>query len=143
METIQIKYFDKEIDKLNKTSKGDWIDLRAAEAVELKEGEYRLIKLGIGMRLPEGYEAHVIPRSSTFSNFGVIQTNHFGLIDNIYCGDNDEWMFPAMAMRDTVINKNDRICQFRIEKCQPKITFEEVESLSTISRGGVGSTGIK
>lgn len=143
METIQIKYFDKEIDKLNKTSKGDWIDLRAAESVELKEGEYRLIKLGIGMRLPEGYEAHVIPRSSTFSNFGVIQTNHFGLIDNIYCGDNDEWMFPAMAMRDTVINKNDRICQFRIEKCQPKITFEEVESLSTISRGGVGSTGIK
>lgn len=143
METIQIKYFDKEIDKLNKTSKGDWIDLRAAETVELKEGEYRLIKLGIGMRLPEGYEGHVIPRSSTFSNFGVIQTNHFGLIDNIYCGDNDEWMFPAMAMRDTVINKNDRICQFRIEKCQPQITFEEVESLSTISRGGVGSTGIK
>ena len=143
MKTIQIKYFDKEIDKLNRTSKGDWIDLRAAETVELKEGEYRLIKLGIGMRLPEGYEGHVIPRSSTFSNFGVIQTNHFGLIDNIYCGDNDEWMFPAMAMRDTVINKNDRICQFRIEKCQPKITFEEVESLSTISRGGVGSTGIK
>lgn len=143
METIQIKYFDKEIDKLNKTSKGDWIDLRAAETVELKEGEYRLIKLGLGMRLPEGYEGHVIPRSSTFSNFGVIQTNHFGLIDNIYGGDNDEWMFPAMAMRDTVINKNDRICQFRIEKCQPKITFEEVESLSTISRGGVGSTGIK
>ena len=143
METIQIKYFDKEIDKLYKTSKGDWIDLRAAETVELKEGEYRLIKLGIGMRLPEGYEAHVIPRSSTFSNFGVIQTNHFGLIDNIFCGDNDEWMFPAMAMRDTVINKNDRICQFRIVKCQPKITFEEVESLSTISRGGVGSTGIK
>ncbi|MDY4494841.1 MAG: dUTP diphosphatase [Erysipelotrichaceae bacterium] len=142
METIKIKYFNNEIDKIEKIEKGDWVDLRAAETVELKAGEFKLIKLGIGMILPEGYEAHVVPRSSTFKNFGIIQTNHCGIIDESYCGDNDQWRFPAYAMRDTVINKNDRICQFRIIKKQPDISFEAVEHLADKDRGGFGSTGV-
>lgn len=142
METIKIKYFNNEIDKIEKIEKGDWVDLRAAETVELKAGEFKLIKLGIGMILPEGYEAHVVPRSSTFKNFGIIQTNHCGIIDESYCGDNDQWRFPAYAMRDTVINKNDRICQFRIIKKQPDISFEAVEHLADKDRCGFGSTGV-
>lgn len=142
METIKIKYFDDEIDKIEKIEKGDWVDLRAAETVELKAGEFKLIKLGIGMILPEGYEAHVVPRSSTFKSFGIIQTDHCGIIDESYCGDNDQWRFPAYALRDTVINKNDRICQFRIIKKQPEISFEAVEHLADKDRGGFGSTGV-
>ena len=143
MKQIKIKYFDKEIDKLEKISTGDWIDLRSAETVEMKAGEFKLIKLGIGMKLPEGYEAHIVPRSSTFKNFGIIQTNHQAVIDNSYCGDEDQWRYPAYALRDTVINKNDRICQFRIMEIQPSIVFEEVEHLDEVSRGGIGSSGIK
>ena len=142
-QTIKIKYFDNEIDKIQKIEKGDWIDLRAAETVELKAGEFKLIKLGIGIKLPDGYEAHIVPRSSTFKNFGIIQTNHCGIIDNSYCGDNDQWLFPAYALRDTVIHKNDRICQFRIIEKQPELTFEEVEHLEDTDRGGFGSTGKK
>lgn len=141
-EIIKIKYFDNEINKISKIDKGDWIDLRAAETVNLNAGENKLIPLGIGMILPEGYEAHVVPRSSTYKNFGVIQTNHMGVIDESYCGDNDQWYFSAYALRNTTINKNDRICQFRIMKKQPKIVFEEVESLKSENRGGFGSTGI-
>lgn len=140
---IQIKYFDKDLEKIEKIEQGDWIDLRVSETVELKAGEYKLIPLGIGMILPKGYEAHIVPRSSTFKNFGVIQTNHMGVIDESYCGENDQWRFPAYALRDTVIHKNDRICQFRIMKKQEQIEFEEVDSLNTISRGGFGSTGVK
>lgn len=138
---IQIKYFDKEIDKIAKIEKGDWIDLRAAETVELKAGEFKLIKLGVGMILPAGYEAHIVPRSSTFKNFGVTQTNHMGVIDESYCGEDDQWRFPAKAERDTIIHKNDRICQFRIVEKQPEVNFIEVEHLSEQSRGGFGSTG--
>ena len=138
---IKIKYFDKEIDKLEKISKGDWIDLRAAETVEMKAGEFKIIKLGVGMKLPKGYEAHIVPRSSTYKKFGIIQTNHQAVIDNSYCGDEDQWGYPTYALRDTVINKNDRICQFRIMETQPEITFEEVEHLDDKSRGGFGSTG--
>lgn len=141
MNTIHIKYFDNEIDKIQKIENGDWIDLRAAETVELKAGEFKLIKLGVGMILPSGYEAHVVPRSSTYKNFGVIQTNHCGIIDESYCGDNDQWRFPAYALRDTVISKNDRICQFRIVKKQPEISFQEVDKLADRDRGGLGSTG--
>lgn len=141
MNTIKIKYFDNEISKIEKIEKGDWIDLRAAETVNLKAGEFKLIKLGVGMILPEGYEAHVVPRSSTYKNFGVIQTNHCGVIDESYSGDNDQWRFPAYALRDTVINKNDRICQFRIVKKQPEIKFQEVDKLTGEDRGGFGSTG--
>lgn len=140
---ILTKYFDKEIDKLQKIEKGDWVDLRAAETVEMKAGEFRLIPLGIGMILPDGYEANVVPRSSTYKNFGILQTNHMGVIDNTYCGDNDQWMFPALAMRDTVIHKNDRICQFRIREKQPNLNFPEVDHLKEKDRGGFGSTGCK
>lgn len=142
MEKIQIKYFDKEIDKVEKISKGDLIDLRAAETVEMKKGDFKLIKLGVGMKLPEGYKANVYPRSSTFKNFGIIMSNSVAQIDNSYSGDADEWRFPAIALRDTVIHKNDRICQFEIQKIQPEIEFEEVEHLDSESRGGIGSTGI-
>lgn len=141
METIKIKYFDQEIDKIQKISVGDWIDLRSAETVELKKGEYALIRLGVGMILPAGYEAHVLPRSSTPSKFGIIMANSMGIIDNSYSGDADEWKFPAVAIRDTEIHKNDRICQFRIVKNQPGITFEVVDHLRENSRGGIGSTG--
>ena len=138
---IKIKYFDKEIDKIKKISTGDWIDLRSAETVHLKKGEFHLIPLGVGMILPSGYEAHIVPRSSTYKNFKVIQTNHMGVIDNSYCGDTDQWMMPVIAMEDTVINKNDRICQFRITEKMPTIEFDEVEHLYEASRGGFGSTG--
>ena len=139
---IKIKYFSDEIEKLCYIDgKSDWIDLRSAAQVELKAGEFKLIPLGIGMKLPEGYEAHVVPRSSTFKNFGIIQTNHMGVIDNTYCGDNDQWYMPVYAVRDTKICVNDRICQFRIMENQPKITFDEVEVLGGTDRGGFGSTG--
>ncbi len=140
---IKIKYFDKESEKIrNIEGKSDWYDLRAAETVHLKKGEYRLIPLGVGVILPEGYEANIVPRSSTFKNWGILQTNSFGVIDNSYSGDNDQWMFPAYATRDTVINKNDRICQFRINKKQPELIFEEVDHLNDADRGGFGSTGV-
>ena len=141
MEKIQIKYFDNEIDKVEKISKGDWIDLRSAETIYLKKGEFRLIPLGVGMKLPDGYEANIVPRSSTYKNFKILQTNCFAVIDNSYSGDSDEWKLPVIAMEDTVINKNDRICQFRINKIQLEIEFEEVEHLDEVSRGGIGSTG--
>ena len=124
-EIIKIKYHSKEIEKLTYIAgKSDWIDLRSAEEVELKKGEFRLIHLGVSMQLPKGYEAVVVPRSSTYKNFGLIQTNHMGVIDESYCGDKDEWMVPVLAVRDTVIHINDRICQFRIQKHQPQIEIE-------------------
>lgn len=141
METIKIKYFDNEIDKVEKISKGDLIDLRSAETVELKKGEFHLISLGVGMKLPNGYKANIYPRSSTYKNFGIILANSVGQVDASYCGENDQWMFPAIALRDTTINKNDRICQFEIQRIQPEIEFEEVEHLDKVSRGGIGSTG--
>ncbi len=144
LERIKIKYFTDEIEKLDYIDgKSDWIDLRAAESVNMKEGEFRLIPLGVAMELPKGYEAHVVPRSSTFKNFGIIQTNHQGVIDSSYCGDNDQWFMPAYALRDTHIEVNDRICQFRIVENQPKLVFDEVETLENENRGGIGSTGIK
>ena len=142
METIRIKYFTDKIDKLTYIDgKSDWIDLRAAEDVDMKKGEFKLIPLGVAMELPICYEAHVVPRSSTFKNFGIIQTNHQGVIDCSYCGDNDQWFMPAYALRDTQIHVNDRICQFRIVENQPKIIFDEVEHLEHEDRGGIGSTG--
>ncbi|MCI9314136.1 MAG: dUTP diphosphatase [Lachnospiraceae bacterium] len=142
METIKIKYFTDKIEKLAYIDgKSDWIDLRAAADVDLKKGEFRLIPLGVAMELPAGYEAHVVPRSSTFKNFGIIQTNHQGVIDCSYCGDNDQWFMPVYAVRDTQIRVNDRICQFRIMENQPKIVFDEVEHLDHDDRGGHGSTG--
>lgn len=138
---VYIKYFADDIIPLEKISKGDWIDLRAAADIEMKAGEFRVIPLGVGMILPEGYEAHIAPRSSTYKNFGIIQTNSIGMVDNSYSGDEDEWKMAAYALRDTVIHKNDRICQFRIMEKQPEIEFEKVEHLKEQSRGGFGSTG--
>ena len=137
---IKIKYHDNII-PLTKITNGDWIDLRSAEDVTMKSGEFRIISLGVSMKLPDGYEAHVVPRSSTYKNFGVIQANHMGVIDNSYCGDNDIWKFPAIAVRDTTIHKNDRICQFRIMKKQPELELKTVFYLDGENRGGFGSTG--
>lgn len=140
--TIKIKYFTDKIEKLAYIGgKSDWVDLRSAEDVTLKKGEFKLIPLGIAMELPKGYEAHVVPRSSTYKNFGVIQTNHMGVIDETYCGDNDQWFMPVLAMRDTKIHVNDRICQFRIMEHQPELVFEETKILGHADRGGHGSTG--
>lgn len=139
---VKIKYFS-DIEKIKKFKYGDWIDLRAAEDIELKAGDFKIIKLGIGMKLPYGWEAHVAPRSSTYKNFGIICANSFGIIDNSYCGDEDEWGFPAIALRDTTIHKNDRICQFRVVEKQPSIDFVEVEHLDKVSRGGFGTSGVK
>ncbi len=142
MEKIKIKYFTDEIERLCYIDgKSDWIDLRASERVELKAGEFKLIPLGVAMELPKGYEAHVVPRSSTFKNYGILQTNSCGIIDGSYCGDDDMWRLPAYATRDTVIEKNDRICQFRIVENQPQILFEECTHLDGKNRGGFGSTG--
>ena len=142
MEKIKIKYFTDEIERLCYIDgKSDWIDLRASERVELKAGEFKLIPLGVAMELPKGYEAHVVPRSSTFKNYGILQTNSCGIIDGSYCGDDDMWRLPAYATRDTVIEKNDRICQFRIVENQPQILFEECAHLDVKNRGGFGSTG--
>ena len=142
MVNIKIKYFDDEIEKLRYIDgKSDWIDLRASEDVVLKKGEFKLIPLGIAMELPNGYEAHVVPRSSTFKTWGILQANSIGIIDESYCGDNDIWKMPVYATRDTMIHKNDRICQFRIEKHQPTIEFEEVDTLGNEDRSGFGSSG--
>lgn len=139
---ITIKYFDKEIEKLSQKDYGDWIDLRAAETVELKAGEHKIIPLGVGMILPDGYEAHIAPRSSTFKSWGILQTNSPGIIDNSYSGEEDQWKMSVYATRDTVIEKNDRVCQFRIVEKQPRLEFFEGH-LHDKSRGGFGSTGVK
>jgi dUTP pyrophosphatase len=141
IEEIRIKYFVEDLEPIQAIKGGDWIDLRAAEDVSLSAGDYKLIRLGVGMILPEGYEAQVVPRSSTFKHFGIILANSLGVIDNSYSGDADEWHFPAVALRDTLIHRGDRICQFRIVKNQPRITFTRVDTLNEISRGGIGSTG--
>lgn len=139
---IKVKYHDNEIAKLAKIPQGDWIDLRAAETVTMNPGEFKLISLGVSMKLPLGYEAHVVPRSSTFKQWGIIQTNSMGVIDNSYSGTNDVWMFPAYATRFCHIRKGDRICQFRIMPKQPSIVFDFVEDLDAMDRGGLGSTGV-
>ena len=142
MKTIYIKYFNTDMTPIDYIEgKSDWIDLRAAADVTLKKGEFKLIPLGVAMELPKRYEAHIVPRSSTFKNYGIIQTNGVGIIDESYCGDDDQWMMPVYATRDVVIHKNDRICQFRIYKNQPRIYFERLFHLINKNRGGFGSTG--
>ena len=143
MKTIQIKYHNKNIEKIQKIAEGDWIDLRAAEHVEMKAGDFKIISLGVSMKLPDGYEANIVPRSSTFKKWGVLQVNSAGVIDNSYSGDGDVWGFPALAMRDTVIEEGDRICQFRINKRMEPVEFVEVDHLEGEDRGGFGSTGTK
>ena len=142
MEEIKIKYFSEDIPRLCYVEgKSDWIDLAAAEEVTLKAGEFRLIPLGVAMELPAGYEAHLVPRSSTFKNYGILQTNSMGVVDYTYRGDGDQWYMPAYATRDVTIEQNARICQFRIMKNQPQLVFQRVEHLDGPDRGGFGSTG--
>ncbi len=138
---IQIKYHSAELEKISSISIGDWIDLRSAEHVELKAGEYRRISLGVSMKLPEGYEAHIAPRSSSFQKWGFLQVNSVGVVDNSYSGMDDLWMLPVYATRDATIEVNDRICQFRILRRMPEIRFREVDHLDEVNRGGFGSTG--
>ena len=141
---LKIKYHTEKIEKVKYIEgKGDWIDLRAAEDISLKKGDFSLISLGISVKLPQGYEMHIVPRSSTFKTWGILQTNSMGIIDESYCGNDDIIIFPAYATKDTEIHVGDRICQFRIIEHQPRIVFEEVEELSDVSRGGFGSTGTK
>ena len=144
MEKIKIKYLDKDMPKLEyiEGEKSEWIDLRSAETVTMEPGEFRLINLGVAMELPEGYEGHIAPRSSTFKKFGLLECNSVGVVDNSFKGDEDWWRFPALAMRKTTIHKGDRICQFRIVEKQPQVIFEEVERLGNDNRGGFGSTGV-
>ena len=140
---IRIKYHSDQIDRLAYIGgKSDWIDLRAAEEVIMKKGDFRLVDLGVSVQLPPGYEMLSAARSSTFKNYGLIQTNAVGVVDESYCADEDHLKWPCYATRDTVIHVDDRICQFRIIEHQPAITFEEVETLGNQARGGFGSTGI-
>lgn len=142
---IKVKYFENHegltVEPLKKIDKGDWIDLRANETISLRKGDFRLIPLGVGMKFPEGYEAHIVPRSSTFKNYGILQVNSTGIIDNSYSGNNDQWLMPVYATRNTVIQRNDRICQFRVVEKQPIIEFNTVDMLDDIDRGGFGSSG--
>ena len=137
-QNVFVKAYECEIEKIDK---GDWVDLRAAESVSLKAGDFALISLGVSMKLPDGYEAHVVPRSSTFKTWGILQTNSMGIIDNSYSGDNDIWKMPVLATKDITINVNDRICQFRIMPKMDLIRFEKVDHLDGVDRGGFGSTG--
>lgn len=138
---INVRYHSDEIEKIKPSDKGDWIDLRAAEDVDLWSGDFKVISLGVSMKLPDGYEAHIVPRSSTFKNWGILQTNGMGIIDNSYSGDNDVWGMPVYATRNTSIRKGDRICQFRIVEKMQKPAIIEVERLGGADRGGFGSTG--
>lgn len=140
MVTIRLKYL-RDIRKIEKFNVGDWIDLRCAQETILRAGEFALIPLGVAMELPEGYEALVAPRSSTFKKMSILLANSIGIIDESYKGDNDEWHFPAYAVKDTIIRKNERICQFRIIEHQPLIHLVEVDKLGNADRKGLGSTG--
>ena len=140
---IKIHYFSPDAPRLKVTTKGDWIDLYVSETVTLHKGDFALVPLGVSMQLPAGWEARTVPRSSAFRRWGIVQPNSVGVIDNSYCGTNDEWKLPVYATRDTVIEKGDRICQFRVFENQPPIEFEEAEELSDVDRGGFGSTGAK
>lgn len=140
METIKVKYM-RGVKKIERFNVGDWIDLRAAEDITLNAGDFALIPLGVAMELPEGYEALVAPRSSTFKKMNILLANSIGIIDESYKGDGDEWHFPAYAVKDTVVHKNERICQFRIIQHQPLIHLVEVNHLGNTDRGGIGSTG--
>lgn len=141
-EVIKIKYLT-DIEPISQKKNSDWIDLRCAVDTFMKAGDYVQIPLGVAMELPEGYEAIVVPRSSTFKNFGILLANSMGVIDCSYNGDSDEWHFPALAIRDTAIHKNDRICQFRIQRNMPDIFFRKVTTLGNAARGGFGSTGVQ
>lgn len=140
MKTIKIKLL-RGINTVSPQEHSDWIDLRAAVEVKMEAGDYHAIPLGAAIELPKGYEAIIAPRSSTCKHFGILLANSIGVIDESYKGDGDEWHFPALAVRNTVIHAGERICQFRIIKHQPKYTLKWVDHLGNKNRGGIGSTG--
>jgi len=140
LKTIKVKYLAG-AKPLEKIEQGDWIDLYTYEDEELYLGEHKYISLGVAMQLPLGYEAIVAPRSSTFKKWGLLQTNSIGVIDNSYCGDDDIWVFPAYATRNVKIPAGTRLCQFRIQECQPLIEFIPVDTLGNKNRGGFGTSG--
>ena len=163
-DTIVVKYFDNNLPKLEVTKKGDCIDLRVSKVYLMKShsglpmkvkeefefpyhyynDDVLLFKLGVGMKLPEGYKANVYPRSSTFKNYGFILTNSVGIIDNSYCGATDEWCAMVYCTREGVINYGDRILQFEpVPVYTHNFSYEEVKELDEESRGGYGSTGVK
>lgn len=152
---IRIKYYDGAT-KLKKITKGNWIDVYANTDIFIEEGNRAMIPLGFALELPNGWEGHLAPRSSTFKTWGVIQTNSVGVVDDTYIGDNDQWHMPIFCLqgketlkedgiekRGTWIKKGDKIGQFRIMEVMPTIEFEEVESFGNEDRGGFGSTGKK
>lgn len=138
---ILVKYHNKEMTKIQFNEKGNFFDLRASQRYEIKKGEFKLIDLGVSIKLPEGYWGQVVPRSSLYKNHHLIQTNSFGVIDTTYCGEKDHWMLPVLAIEDTVIEFDERICQFRIVKDNP-FTIKEVEEMTDKDRGGFGTSGI-
>ena len=140
MVDIQIHYLPGS-PQLEMTDKGDWVDLYVYQDVTLEAGERTYISMGVSMSLPPGYEAIIAPRSSTFKRWGILQTNSIGIIDNSYCGTDDIWMMPVYATRAITISKGTRICQFRIQEKQPKLNFISCDSLGTVNRGGLGSSG--
>ncbi|ABG85823.1 dUTP diphosphatase [Clostridium perfringens] len=152
---IRIKYFDNAT-KLKKITKGNWIDIYANKDIFVKCGERAMVPLGFALELPEGWEGHLAPRSSTFKTWGIIQTNSVGVVDDTYIGDNDQWHMPVYCLqgkdiesengeevKGTWIRKGDKIGQFRIMEVMPEIEFEEVESFGNKDRGGFGTTGTK
>lgn len=140
---LKIKYHDPELIKIEQVENSSWIDLRSAETVELKQGENKMISLGVSIKVPNGWEGNIVPRSSTFKNYGLIQVNSFGVVESNYAGNNDIWRMWVYATRDCVVNKNDRICQFRITEKQPKLNIVDVDDMMEIDRMGFGSTGIQ
>lgn len=140
---IKIKYHDTELERCKVIEQGNWIDLRAAETVYMKKGEFKIINLGISIKIRSDYEAYIVPRSSTYKRYGVIQANGIGIIDSSYCGNNDILGFPCIALRDTVIKKNDRICQMRVQKAMGNVQLYETEIMTDENRGGFGSTGVR
>lgn len=138
---VKIKYFDESLEKIQKISIGDWIDLRCSETLELKKGKQYDLPLGVAMELPKGYEAWLTSRSSMAKKFHIFHCDDMGIIDGSYCGNNDMWKLPVIALEDVTINKNDRICQFRLHEVMPEVEFIEVKQLDNPDRGGLGSTG--
>ena len=138
---LKVKYHYDNLTRIEKFDQGDWMDLRNAEEVVMKKGDFMYIPLGISVEMPVGYEAHIVPRSSTYKRYGIIQANHMGVVDNDYNGDEDRWYMPAIAMRDTTIPVDNRICQFRLIRNQEPLELVEVETLGNYERGGLGSTG--
>lgn len=139
---IKVKYHDPEMPRIERLQQGDWIDLVNVEDINLKCGEWGMFSLGVSIELPAGYEAHVVPRSSTFKKWGVIQVNSIGIVDNSFCGEDDVWQWLILApTKDVHIPKYTRVCQFRIIKNQPSFPIIEVKHLKNDIRGGIGSTG--